>query len=512
MGFWENVKRFNERWNDLPRRGAIVLMVLLALLAFAGLFSYIAPSVIAMVLAWVIHPVARRLENVFRKIKLPARLASLIAVIVMYGIVSFILFWIGARVVEELRSLIAALPGWVSQASDFIQKWSAEGGFQTFGVEMFGWQVFDVPPEITDFINAVVNEGLEFVKNFSLSMVGTVSNWTISTVMNLPQIILFIVLTIMGTFYMVADRKRIFAFFERWIPQRATGKLKLLKDTVFRGIAGQIKSALIMMALIAVELSVGFVILRVPYSVLLALLICALLHGWANRDMKIVLLAALSLAIGKGAFAAVAAWYGKQGGVDFRANVSMLARLAMGMQESPVAAGWYNKYIEQFFAADVTAQQEKEQALAAIGARLGWMRENPAAALAFYREKLLTQWLDPAYDSLWMGELSEKVGRYNGLIGSIYRRKDGLRTLMDGYMDAMQTAVYALSAVGGARLLKKKDGMTALALPVTILGGTLYHLLFEAKAQYAYPYMVYMLPLAAVGLCTLAEKLKKISG
>ena len=89
--------------------------------------------------------------------------------------------------------------------------------------------------------------------------------------------------------------------------------------------------------------------------VLLALLICALLHGWANRDMKIVLLAALSFAIGKGAFAAVAAWYGKQGGGDFRANVSMLARLAMGMQESPVAAGWYNKYIEQFFAADVTA-------------------------------------------------------------------------------------------------------------------------------------------------------------
>ena len=246
--------------------------------------------------------------------------------------------------------------------------------------------------------------------------------------------------------------------------------------------------------------------------VLLALLICALLHGWANRDMKIVLLAALSFAIGKGAFAAVAAWYGKQGGVDFRANVSMLARLAMGMQESPIAAGWYNKYTEQFFAADVTAQQEKAQALAAIGARLGWMRENPAAALAFYREKLLTQWLDPAYDSLWMGELSEKVGRYNGLIGSIYRRKDGLRTLMDGYMDAMQTAVYALSALGGTRLLKKKGDMAALALPVTILGGALYHLLFEAKAQYAYPYMVYMLPLAAAGLCTLAEKLKKISG
>ena len=246
--------------------------------------------------------------------------------------------------------------------------------------------------------------------------------------------------------------------------------------------------------------------------VLLALLICALLHGWANRDVKIVLFAALSFVIGEGLSKAIMWGYAIIGGISFRENVGMLTRLAMGMQESPVAAGWYNGYVEGFFSPDVSVQQEKAQALAAIDARLGWMRENPAAALAFYREKLLTQWLDPAYDSLWMGELSEKVGRYNGLIGSIYRRKDGLRTLMDGYMDAMQTAVYALSAVGGARLLKKKGDMAALALPVTILGGALYHLIFEAKAQYAYPYMVYMLPLAAAGLCTLAEKLKKISG
>ena len=75
-------------------------------------------------------------------------------------------------------------------------------------------------------------------------------NWTISTVMNLPQIILFIVLTIMSTIYMVSDRQRIFAFFRRWLPERASGKVKMLKDTVFRGIAGQIKSALIMICLL----------------------------------------------------------------------------------------------------------------------------------------------------------------------------------------------------------------------------------------------------------------------
>ena len=238
----------------------------------------------------------------------------------------------------------------------------------------------------------------------------------------------------------------------------------------------------------------------------LALLICALLHGWAERDVKIVLLAALSLAIGRGTLALVTAWYAAKGGVTFRANVSMLARLAMGMQDSPIAAGWYNQYTEQFFPAEVTAQQEKAQALADIGVRLSWMRENPAAALAFYREKLLTQWLDPAYDAMWMGEASEKAGRYSGIvIDLIYRGGGGLRKLMDSYMDAVQTAIYGLAALGGARLMKKRGDAAALMIPVTVLGGALYHLLFEAKAQYAYPYMIYMLPLAAAGLCALED-------
>ena len=79
---------------------------------------------------------------------------------------------------------------------------------------------------------------------------------------------------------------------------------------------------------------------------------------------------------------------------------------------------------------------------------------------------------------------------------------------MMAYMNAAQNVVFGLAALGGVRLMKRKNDMAALALPVTILGGVLYHLLFEAKAQYAYPYMVYMLPLAAAGLCGLENRLK----
>ena len=105
--------------------------------------------------------------------------------------------------------------------------------------------------------------------------------------------------------------------------------------------------------------------------------------------------------------------------------------------------------------------------------------------------------------------MSEKVGRYNGLISSIYHDKDGLRTLMDRVHG--RDAGGRVRALGGGRhAADEGEGRHGGAGAAgDDLGGALYHLLFEAKAQYAYPYMVYMLPLAAAGLCALEEKLKR---
>ena len=45
-------------------------------------------------------------------------------------------------------------------------------------------------------------------------------------------------------------------------------------------------------------------------------------------------------------------------------------------------------------------------------------------------------------------------------------------------------------------------------LPLILLGGLLYHLLFEAKSQYAMPYFLLMLPLAAYGFFRLFRKIE----
>ena len=54
---------------------------------------------------------------------------------------------------------------------------------------------------------------------------------------------------------------------------------------------------------------------------------------------------------------------------------------------------------------------------------------------------------------------------------------------------------------------RKRSGL-CLLLPLIFFGGALYHLLFEAKSQYAFPYAVLLLPIAAMGICRIEDGLK----
>ena len=254
----------------------------------------------------------------------------------------------------------------------------------------------------------------------------------------------------------------------------------------------------------------GMAMVGKPNAVIIAaaLTICALLHALEHKDFKPVLLAIGAVLLGEGLTMALTARYAAAGNVTFRPNVSMLSRLAMGMQDSMIAPGWYNGYIEQVVIEKLSPDQEKVRALADIQARFQWMRENPGAAIHFYIQKYLTQWIEPAYEGLWIDSVSETMGRWNGLIHVICRDDTAIHAALLAYMNAMQSVVYGLAAAGSLFIWKKKDDMAVAVIPVAILGGMLYHLIFEAKSQYAYPYMVYMLPLAAIGLCRLEEGIK----
>jgi len=234
---------------------------------------------------------------------------------------------------------------------------------------------------------------------------------------------------------------------------------------------------------------------------LIAVTICAVLDAIESRKLEPLAYAALAIALSLLMMRAVIGQYERRSGVTLNGGVGALARLTMGLQEGGGAAGWFNRYTERFFPLDVTAQQQHDVALADLKARLAQMAQSPARTAAFFREKLCSQWTEPTMGMIWNGALSEHTGALGEAAARFFARE---HTALETLLGAFQRAIYALSAVGIVRMLRDRGRNTlCLLLPLIFFGGALYHLIFEAKSQYAFPYIVLLIPVAAAGLCAL---------
>ena len=66
-------------------------------------------------------------------------------------------------------------------------------------------------------------------------------------------------------------------------------------------------------------------------------------------------------------------------------------------------------------------------------------------------------------------------------------------------MDIFTQFIYAAALIGIISLFKRRDVMLCI-LPITVLGGFLYHMLSEGKSQYILPYYIILTAFAAVGV------------
>lgn len=192
---------------------------------------------------------------------------------------------------------------------------------------------------------------------------------------------------------------------------------------------------------------------------------------------------------------------------DFGSGVPLVGWLALGMHEGQTEAGWYEAtYTAQAF--DNAGQDSKAAAQvagAAVKERLAWFREHPSQAGDFFRRKFLSQWNEPSYETIWNNNVRGHFSEPGRLYTLLCRQgEDGLKLLMNFYQ---QLILFGMCAV--LVLLWRRREIIQCVFPLIILGGVLYHILFEAKSQYAFSYFMLMIPLAAWGLTALYGKLQR---
>ncbi len=192
---------------------------------------------------------------------------------------------------------------------------------------------------------------------------------------------------------------------------------------------------------------------------------------------------------------------------DFGDGIPMVSWMAMGLNEGNAAPGWFNATytVVNFNNAGKDPDVASEASVAEIKERIEYFTENPAESAEFFSKKILSQWNEPTYQSIWnnqvRGQYMEKFGYAAYVCGegeevSKAAMDLGIQWIFFGML--ISTVVLLISQIR-RKDDRRPDEVALWLIPLTILGGFLYHLLFEAKSQYIITYMVYMIPFAVWG-------------
>lgn len=174
-------------------------------------------------------------------------------------------------------------------------------------------------------------------------------------------------------------------------------------------------------------------------------------------------------------------------------GVPMSSFVALGLQDGKSAPGWHNNYDgavwERNHYDHELANTEAKQEIINIITKYP---QDITAAISFFVKKISSQWNNPTFQSLWLLE-----GRSG---------KSGLHWLLEGagrygytfFVNILQTFILAGTFLFSI-FRTKKYTWEEMLLPITFIGGFVFHIFWEAKCIYAISYFVLLLPLCVKG-------------
>lgn len=196
----------------------------------------------------------------------------------------------------------------------------------------------------------------------------------------------------------------------------------------------------------------------------------------------------------------------KLSGHKFDQGTSSLAYIAMGLQESPRAPGWYNRYvIDSYEANDCNTGKQAEEAKMEIINRITYFANNKSKAGVFFLQKLASQWADPTFQSFWIVQSSQWPIKQSNLIYD-FRSEEGEANSIP-VLNLLQI-VCIFGGILYCVLFRKKMNLSELILPLIFIGGFIFHTFWEAKGQYTLSYFVLLFPYMIEGY---NELIKSIS-
>ena len=207
---------------------------------------------------------------------------------------------------------------------------------------------------------------------------------------------------------------------------------------------------------------------------------------------RLLLIGAILICFGIGRFGVNASIKNANHGEEVK-GIPMMAWVVMGLQDGKGAPGWYNAYNNSVYERNgYDYDKTQEAVMDDLKQRVKGMAHRPMESISFFVKKVSSQWNNPTFQSLWI--LEGRSEREN----SIWMLREKGRSLYIFWVNLLQTWILAGTFLY-AILRLKKSSMEEIVLPITFIGGFMFHLFWEAEGLYAILYFPLLLPLSVCG-------------
>lgn len=245
-------------------------------------------------------------------------------------------------------------------------------------------------------------------------------------------------------------------------------------------------------------------------SIILIIAVCLVLGvEWIKSGKNKILALLLACAIGAcSIMPVVQKVYEYRADNYLQSGVTALSFVAMGMQEGTGGSGFYNGFnFNTYMESGLNSEVANEISKQAIEERISYFADHLDYAVKFYHNKCWMQWADGTYASL-----QATIGNLGGrseVIETLYE-ESGQRCFED-YGKIYQCMVFFLVlffCISCILCQYREERLFVYIGLIGVLGGFLFHMMWEASARYIFSYSLLLMPYAACGLERIDRLLK----
>lgn len=248
-------------YKKVLKRISIILLTIFGIYIGIKLSVFYIPFLIAFIVSLLIEPLIRK---VMKYTNLTRKVSAIITMIFVFGIIIGLLIWGISGIITESSNLLNGLNEYVQKASTYINNF----------IGNFKFDKLQVTDELRGIVESSANNAIGMITNLVKQWLNNIIN----SVKYLPNLLVYIAITIMATYFVCADKLYILDQIEYHLPQKWVKKAGNHVREIISSLGDYLKAQAILILIAFIIVLIGLYIFKmlgwnVEYPLMAALAI-----------------------------------------------------------------------------------------------------------------------------------------------------------------------------------------------------------------------------------------------